>query len=50
MFHAGGLTGYATDLLRYPDDGVTVILLANQLPVPLADVSRELSSIALSEQ
>jgi CubicO group peptidase (beta-lactamase class C family) len=45
VFHAGGTTGFATDLLYYPDEDVTVILLANLLPVPLADISRDLSAI-----
>ena len=49
MFHAGGFPGYSTDLLRYPDDGVTVIILANLHPVALADVSRDLSAIVLGE-
>jgi len=46
VFHAGGTTGYASDLLIYPDDDVTIVLLANLLPVPLADLSRDLSAIA----
>lgn len=46
VFHAGGTTGFATDLLHYPDDDVTIVLLANLLPVPLADISRDLSAIA----
>ncbi len=46
VFHAGGTTGYASDLLIYPDDDVTIILLANLLPVPLAELSRDLSAIA----
>ncbi len=49
VFHAGGFPGYSTDLLRYPDDSVTVIILANLHPVALADVSRDLSAIVLGE-
>jgi CubicO group peptidase (beta-lactamase class C family) len=49
VFHAGGFPGYSTDLLRYPDDNVTVIILANLHPVALADVSRDLSAIVLGE-
>ncbi|MBC8028009.1 MAG: serine hydrolase [Steroidobacteraceae bacterium] len=49
VFHAGGTTGFATDLLFYPDDDVTVVLLANLLPVPLADISRDLSAIVFGE-
>ena len=48
-FHAGGLTGVSTDLLRYTDDGVTVIILANLHPVALAEISRDLSAIVFGE-
>lgn len=47
VFHAGGITGFASDLLIYPDEQVTVIVLANLMPIPLADIARELSGIAL---
>jgi CubicO group peptidase (beta-lactamase class C family) len=50
VFHAGGTTGFATDLLYYPDEDVTVVLLANLLPVPLADISRDLSAIVFGER
>jgi D-alanyl-D-alanine carboxypeptidase len=49
VFHAGGLTGYSTDLLVYPDDDVTIVLLANMLPVPLAEISRDLSAMVFGE-
>lgn len=49
VFHAGGIPGYSTDLLRYPDEDVTVIILANLHPVALAEVSRDLSAIVLGE-
>jgi len=49
VFHAGGTSGYATDYLRYPQEQVTVILLANLLPVPLAEISRDLSAIVFGE-
>ena len=50
VFHAGGIPGYSTDLLRYPDDGVTVIILANQHPVDLQEISRNLSAIVFGEE
>ena len=49
VFHAGGIPGYSTDLLRYPDEDVTVIILANLHPVALAEVSRDLSAIVFGE-
>jgi CubicO group peptidase (beta-lactamase class C family) len=50
VYHSGGTTGFATDLLHYPDEDVTVILLANLLPVPLADISRDLSAIVFGDR
>ena len=49
VFHAGGTTGFASDLLLYPEQDVSIVLLANLLPVPLADISRDLSAIAFGE-
>lgn len=49
VFHAGGTSGYASDFLHYPQEGVTIILLANLLPVPLAEISRDLSAIMFGE-
>jgi CubicO group peptidase (beta-lactamase class C family) len=49
VFHAGGTTGFASDLLLYPEQDVTIVLLANLLPVPLAEISRHLSAIAFGE-
>jgi CubicO group peptidase (beta-lactamase class C family) len=47
VFHAGGITGFASDLLIYPDEQVTVVVLANLLPIPLTEIAKELSAIAL---
>ncbi len=49
VFHAGGTVGYSTDLLRYPTERVTIIILANMHPVALAGISRDLSAIVLGE-
>ncbi len=49
VFHAGGIPGFATDLLRYPDERVTIIILANLHPVNLNDMSRALSAIMFGE-
>jgi CubicO group peptidase (beta-lactamase class C family) len=50
VFHAGGITGHASDFVRYPDEGVSVIILANLMPVPLAEISRDLSAIVFGER
>lgn len=49
VFHAGGTIGYASDYLHYPQEKVSIILLANLLPVPLAEISRDLSAIMFGE-
>lgn len=49
LLHAGGLYGFATDLLRYPSERLTVIILANLETSPMAVISRDLSAIALGE-
>ncbi len=49
VFHAGGIPGFATDLLRYPDERVTVIILANLNPVGMAEMSHSLSAIMFGE-
>jgi CubicO group peptidase (beta-lactamase class C family) len=49
VYHAGGITGHATDFLHYPRENVTIILLANLLPVPLPEISRDLSAIVFDE-
>ncbi len=49
VFHAGGIKGHASDFLHYPQEQVTVVLLANLLPVPLAEISRDLSAIVFGE-
>lgn len=45
VLHAGGVNGFATDLLSYPDDGVTIVILANLMTAPMAVISRDLSAI-----
>ncbi|WP_052557653.1 serine hydrolase domain-containing protein [Enhygromyxa salina] len=43
--HTGALPGLRTLYLHYPEDGVTIILLSDLAPVPLAEVEEVLSSI-----
>ena len=49
VLHAGGIPGFSTDLLRYPNEHVTVIILANLNPVGMPEVSRSLSAIVFGE-
>lgn len=45
LLHAGGVNGFATDLLRYPNERVSIILLANLETAPMRKLTRDLSAI-----
>jgi hypothetical protein len=47
--HGGGINGFATDILRYPDQEVCVVVLCNVLPVNPGRVARDLGAIAFGE-
>jgi CubicO group peptidase (beta-lactamase class C family) len=43
--HGGGIYGFATDISRFPDDNVTVVVLSNFQGAPAGRVSNDLSAI-----
>ena len=45
--HAGGVGGFAAEMVHYPDDGLTVICLANTSAVPAAVKAREAAALWL---
>lgn len=45
VLHAGGMHGVATDLLYYPREQVTIVILANLETAPMAVIARDLSAI-----
>lgn len=47
--HGGGTAGFSTLLSRYPDDGLTVILLSNLAGAELGPLERKLASHYLPE-
>lgn len=49
VFHAGGLHGFASDYLRYADEGVTIVILSNLGNAPMLPISRDLSAIVFGE-
>lgn len=49
LLHAGGVNGFATDLLRYPHERVSIILLANLETAPMEKLSRDVSAIVFGE-
>jgi len=43
--HGGGIYGFATDISRYPDDKVTVVVLSNIQSSPSGQISSNLAAI-----
>lgn len=43
--HGGGIYGFATDISRYPDDNVTVVVLSNIQSAPSGQISGNLAAI-----
>jgi CubicO group peptidase (beta-lactamase class C family) len=46
--HGGGIHGFQSSIIRYPDDNLVVVLLTNVVPTQMEKISRELAKIALS--
>jgi hypothetical protein len=47
--HGGGINGFATNILRYPDQKVCVIVLCNVLPANPGRVAHDLAAITFGE-
>jgi len=47
--HGGGINGFATEILRYPDQRVCAIALCNVLPQNPDQVAHDLAAIALGD-
>jgi len=45
--HGGGIHGFQSSIIRYPDDKLVVIVLCNVVPTQIEKISRELAKIAL---
>ena len=45
--HAGGINGFNTTILRYPDDALCVVVLSNLVPAQVDPIALELSGIVL---
>jgi CubicO group peptidase (beta-lactamase class C family) len=48
--HGGGIYGFATQITRFPDDRVTVIVLSNVQGAPAGRVSNDLAAITFGEK
>lgn len=47
--HAGGINGFSSYIARFPEDRVTVIVLANHEEVSTANIARDLAAMAFGE-
>jgi CubicO group peptidase (beta-lactamase class C family) len=47
--HGGGINGFATEILRYPDQKLCVVVLCNVLPNNPGRVAHDLTAIAFGE-
>src|SRR5262249_2424588 len=47
--HGGGINGFVTEILRYPEEKVCVVVLCNVLPMNPGRVARDLARIAFGE-
>ena len=47
--HGGGINGFATEIARYPEQKVCVVVLCNVLPQNPGKVARDLAAIALGD-
>ena len=47
--HGGGINGFVTEILRYPDQKVCVVVLCNVLPMNPGRVAHDLAAIAFGE-
>lgn len=47
--HGGGIYGFATQIARYPDDLVTVIVLSNIQAAPAGQIANNLAAIVFGE-
>ena len=50
LWHGGGTPGFAADLLRFPDDRVTVIILSNLENAPVLRAGSDLAAIVFGER
>ena len=49
IHHGGGINGFATEILRYPEQQMCVVVLSNVLPVNPGRIAHDLAAIAFGE-
>ena len=46
IHHGGGINGFISELAYYPDDSLTVVVLANTAPAPSDEIAENLARVA----
>ena len=49
VYHGGGINGFTTELFRYPDDQICVVVLSNTESRAAGQVARDLAAMVFSE-
>jgi CubicO group peptidase (beta-lactamase class C family) len=49
VWHTGGLPGYASDFVKFPDDKVTIVLFSNVERTRLSRIRRDISAIVFGK-
>jgi len=49
IFHSGGIDGFTSHLARYPDDGLTIVVLCNNQSVDASGIGFALAAIMLDQ-
>lgn len=47
--HGGGIFGFLSDFVRYPDDAVVIVVLTNNGSKPVGDISKNLSALVFGQ-
>jgi CubicO group peptidase (beta-lactamase class C family) len=46
--HAGGINGFSSNLVYYPEEDLTIVVLSNLEAVQVGQIAQQLGAIALS--
>ncbi|HEV3340654.1 MAG TPA: serine hydrolase [Pirellulales bacterium] len=47
--HGGGINGFATSILRIPDQNICIVVLSNTVPAPAGRMTNDLASLLLGQ-
>ncbi len=49
LSHGGGINGFQTNIVRFIEDDICIIVLSNIIPAPVSEITRDLAAIVLGE-